>query len=286
MAKTATTKSTKRTSKKSEALIVEHAMTAEIPQVPADEIEALLSGLNDLEVSEDTASEVIEEVPELELEAAVNAAEVVEANAELYAEQPAGDDMKLDEPAAVVEVAAPKKGKGKKAKAEGGEKKERKPRETMIGKKLSEIMSSKMGDSIGDFMVWDAAEAELAPEAMQAMVKERIEALNGLPMKPQNKFRYIMNTLQTGKPLQEYVKRAFVCLVRDGEITTGKDGNYVKEMTAPAAGKAFGMGTANSQVAQMQTLLPFLKVATKERGRLIVNPDSLIVEALKPHLGL
>jgi hypothetical protein len=46
------------------------------------------------------------------------------------------------------------------------------------------------------------------------------------------------------------------------------------------------MGTAGSQVAQMQTLLPFLKVATKEKGRLILNPDSLIVEALKPHLGL
>lgn len=278
---------TKKTTstKKSATNKVNMSMTAEVPQVSTEEIEALLLGLEMPEV-EETPAPTEEQANELELEAAVHAAEVADANAELYAEQTATDDLNLDEPAAVIEVATPKKGKKAKAEGEGAEKKERKPRETMIGKKLSDIMSSKMGDSIGDFMVWDASEAELPPIDLQEMVKERIEALNTLPMKPQNKFRYIMKTLQTGAALQEYVKRAFICLVRDGEIVTGKEGNYVKEMTAPAAGKAFGLGTANSQVAQMQTLLPFLKVATKEKGKLVLNPDSLIVEALKPHLGL
>lgn len=274
--------------KKSATNKVNMSLAAEIPQAATDEIAELLAGLGMPEVNEAGPTEAADsEIPELELEAAVSAAEVTEANHELYAEQPSGEDLKLGEPAAVVETAKPKKGKkAKKAEGEGEEKAPRKPRETMIGKKLSEIMSSKMGDQIGDFMVWDAAEAELEADSLQAMIKERVDLLNTLPMKPQNKFRYIMKTLQTGAALQEYVKRAFICLVRDGEITTGKEGNYVKEMTAPASGKAFGMGTANSQVAQMQTLLPFIKVATKEKGKLILNPNSLIVEALKPHLGL
>lgn len=281
MAKKTTTKKAANATNK-----VEMALTAAIPQMPAEDIDALLMGLEMPDVDETADVEAADDnVTELELESAVRDAEITEANQELYAEQPAGDDLKLDEVAVAPETG---KTKAKKAKApkEPKEPKERKVRETMIGKNLATIMRGKMGEHIGDFMVWDTSEATMSEADLATMLTERVESLNTLPMKPQNKFRYIMKTLQSGAVLQEYVKRAFVCLVRDGFITTGKEGNYVKEMTAPATGKPFGMGTATSQVAQMQTLLPFLMVATKEKGKLVLNPNSTIVDALKLHLGL
>lgn len=296
MAKTArtTSKSTKTNMSASVASLVDTSM----------DIDALLGGLDMPDIEEQPMPEE-SKAPELKLEAAVSdddlntAIELVEHTEQAYAEQgdealsdtantPLEADAGLD---AVEALEAPAKGKKEKAPKVAKAPKEPKapsaPRETMLGKKLSEIVSTRTGGNLADYLVFDVNELALSAEALSQLIADRTLSMNGLPLKCQNKFRYTVDYLSGKKAtLQEYVKRAFEVLAKDGNIVTGREGNYALAMTVPATGKPFGMGTAMSQVAQMQTWFVWAGICTKERGMLTLNPNSTIFAAVKTKLGL
>ena len=213
-------------------------------------------------------------VSEVDLEAAVVSATQIESALEAYAEQ--------DKQGVVGEMnleAADKPAKVAKVKSE------RKPREPSAVTVSGKLMAKTSGD-VGVFIL-EPADADLDAAALELHMKQIIEAADALPVKAGNKMHLLFGYLKNGGKLNEYLRRAFEVLDHDGEIKTGDAGNYIQAMTKPEAGrKAFGLGTARSQVSQLGALLPFLKVATKESGRLVLNPDSVIFAAHKANLAV
>ena len=101
--------------------------------------------------------------------------------------------------------------------------------------------------------------------------------------KVQEKAVMLFGYMSNGGALNEVMKRAFTVLVRDGFITSGDKGNLHANLLT----KPYSLGTARAQAGQMLCLFPMLKIALKDgRGRLVANPDSLILMKVSAELGL
>jgi hypothetical protein len=88
--------------------------------------------------------------------------------------------------------------------------------------------------------------------------------------------------LKNGGTLNEVMRRAFVEMAKDGCLTSGKNGNLHATLLA----KPYSGPTAASQGNQIFMLFPALKIAIKEKGKLIPNPDSLLLAKVNSLLGL
>lgn len=249
------------------------------------DLESMLNDMNDIlgiedeildagdEEEETQDNQAIGLISEFELEAAVEGAKRTEATLEAYAEQGEGitviGEMNLE---VAGELIKPKKDKAVRTA--------RTPPAISVSGKIM----SKTGGDAGVFIL-EPADAELTGVDLEAHVKALVDGADSLPVKAGNKMQLLFGYLKNGGKLNEYLLRAFEVLARDGEIKTGDAGNYIQAMTKPEAGrKAFGLGTARSQVSQLGALLPYLKVATKESGRFVLNPDSVVFAAVKANL--
>lgn len=219
------------------------------------------------EVLQADAAEVIE-VNELMLEAAVTGAEKAEVLMTAYAEQAdnvEASDMDLEAANAPVKAVKPKAVRAA-----------RDPSDLTVQGKLLK----KTGGDAGMFIL-EAADVDMSKDQLEAHAKAMIDGAASLPVKVGNKMQLLFGYLKNGGRLNEYLLRAFEMLKRDGEITTGDGGNYIQAMTNPTDGrKAFTKGTARSQISQLGVLLPYLKVATKEPGKFVLNEDSVIFAAV------
>ena len=244
---------------------------------------SMLEGIGDepgLEGAE--ASSVIDLNDEDAIEAAVAEIEKAEAVQEHYVEEGEGA-------ADTTAKAADKPKKEKKAK----EPKEPKaPRITYVGHKASEVLKAKLGDKAGEMLILEAEDATLEPSELEAKQAELLALLNKRPgtdeggstqKKVAEKIVMLFGWLKTGGKLNEVMERTFKVLARDGEITTGDKGNLHTELLA----KPYSVGTCRAQAGQMVSMLPMLKIATKsEKGKLVANPNSMILMAAKAQLGL
>jgi len=178
-------------------------------------------------------------------------------------------------------TAAPKK--EKKAKAPKEPKEPKAPRITSITHKPGDRLVALLGDkSHLHFFMSDSAEAN------EVRVNSFVDAMNtrdAIADKVKDKAIMLFTWLKSEKgadSLNEVMKRAFEVLKKDGELTSGKNGNLQSNLLA----KPYSPGTAASQANQMFMLFPLLGITQREKGKMVANPDSTVLTVVNARLGL
>ncbi|CAB4121816.1 hypothetical protein UFOVP26_31 [uncultured Caudovirales phage] len=236
-------------------------------------LDELLAKLDD-DVIDETVIEDTPVVSEAEIEMAVAGAVKDEAMIAAYAEQPAGSDTVE---VAVVEKPA-KKAKVAKAPKEPKEKKGR-----IYFSKKSDRIKHKLGDKVGDFLILEMSDATLDADTLKARQEEILSDIDTkLAKKVGEKAAQLLDWYSKGGKLNEIMRRAFTVLVTENELTSGDKGNLQQDLLA----KPYSLGTARSQANQVFMLFPFFKITVKEKGRMIMNPDSVMLAKARSQLGI
>lgn len=189
--------------------------------------------------------------------------------------------------------AKPKKEKKAKAEKVAKEPKEAKPpRVTYHTGKASDVLNAKLGDKAGEMLLLEVADVELSPANLAIKQADLLNLLNARPgtgeggstqKKVAEKVVMLFSWMKNGGSLNEVMKRTITVLARDGEIVSGDKGNLHIELLS----KPYSVGTCRAQAGQMMAMLPMLKIATRsEKGKLVANPDSLILMKARAELGL
>lgn len=244
------------------------------PVIPESGIEpAIAAAADDTPADAEAPAVDAAAVPEEDLEAALIGIEIQEATQAAYAEAGAAvdegseaDKPKTDEAAAADTSAAPKKEKVRHG-----------PPLTK-----SQKVVAKLGERASEFLLLEINDASLDEEALKLRQEEVLAEVDGLAKKVAEKATMLFGWLKNGGKLNEVMQRTFKVLIEEGEITSGVKGNLQSNLLA----KPYSAGTAASQANQMFMLLPALKVTKKEKGRMVANPDSLILAKAKAELGL
>lgn len=184
--------------------------------------------------------------------------------------QTASEEQPAQEPQSQVKEAAPKEPKA--------------PRLTYVTNKKSEVLAQKLGSKASEYLLLEVADAALDEDGLKAKMDEVLATIDACSQKKvQEKAVMLFGYMSKGGTLNEVMKRAFTVLVRDGFITSGDKGNLHANLLT----KPYSLGTARAQAGQMLCLFPMLKIALKDgRGRLVANPDSLILMKVSAELGL
>jgi hypothetical protein len=267
-----------------------------------DSIDALLDSLQPGLVNEtiETTETVTDAPSDGDLEAAVSTLETQEhyaaqqSEAEVKAAEKAAAKViadaaraqaKADKAAAKAVEAANKAAirAAKKADREAAKAAKPAPVPRVKYENKTDLMKSRLGDQLGEYMVLEVADAALEGAELQAKQNETLAVIDGLSQKPKNRANFLMTFMHKGGKLNEPIQRAFQVLKRDGQITTGDKGNYhldlVSRPYAVSAARAMGNNTI--------TVLRALKVILLgEKGVYAPNPDSLILAKVNQQLGL
>jgi hypothetical protein len=100
--------------------------------------------------------------------------------------------------------------------------------------------------------------------------------------KVQEKFENLLVSIHQGKAPSTYIMDCFRALeAKGGQITSLDLVAALKGTSLKNGSKTYSEGTARSQVGQIMALFPALKIATRAGNQLTLNPDSLLVEALR-----
>ena len=99
--------------------------------------------------------------------------------------------------------------------------------------------------------------------------------------KVQEKFENLLVSIHQGKAPSTYVMDCFRALDTAGEITSSDMVEALKATSTKNGSKTYAEGTARSQVGQIMALFPALKIAVRAGNKLTVNPDSILVLALR-----
>ena len=260
------------------------------------ETEDVLTGIDDTLTDDMFEEEIIEESFEADLDAELAAAfKAQEAREAVYAEQSAeleaaAETTEGDKP--VTAEVAPKK-RGRKAKAEKPAKakveKEPKADKPKVAYKHEAPKSTRLmqilGERARDFLVFETDDFSAGEEIRAAKVSEFLNALDSATAdKVGDKALMLFKHLSEGKhisALNEVMLRAFKVLLKEGELTSGQNGNLQTELLA----KPYSGPTAASQSNQIFMLFPLLKITVKEKGRMVKNPESLILARIESDLA-
>jgi hypothetical protein len=247
----------------------------EAPTAAADD--ALLAALLDDEIVEDATTTDADA-----LEAAVADAEKTEAVQGLYAEQDseAAAVSAADTPSTDAEAVADKPAKAKREKKA---KEPKAPRVTSITHKPGDRLVALLGGK--EALVFLKSEDTVAAEQRAEKFIEDMNDREAIADKVKDKAIMLLTWIVSGKDvsaLNEVLRRSFEVLFKDGELTSGKNGNLQSNLLS----KPYSPGTAASQANQMFMLFPILGITVREKGRMALNPDSTIVEAMKLKMGV
>lgn len=143
--------------------------------------------------------------------------------------------------------------------------------------KKSEKINAALGEKASEFLLLEIGDADLSPEELAAKQKATLAAIDKLAKKVGEKSVMLFSYMRNGGRLNEVMRRAFEVLLKDGELTSGDKGNLQLNLMA----KPYSLGTARSQSNQIFSLFPALKITIKSKGRMVPNPDSIILEKFK-----
>lgn len=148
----------------------------------------------------------------------------------------------------------------------------------------SERIAFKLGDRMKEFLVLDIADAALSDAELVKKQKALLLHIDTkLAMKVAEKATMLLGYLANGGKMNEVMKRAFVVLLKDGQLTSGDKGNLVTNLLA----KPYSIGTARSQSNQIFSLFPLLGICNAKSGSsMTLNENSTIVAKMKQELGL
>jgi hypothetical protein len=262
-----------------------------VVEAPTTDDALLASMIGDLNLDDDgelpePPSEIIVPVDMLSgdpLEAAVADIEKAEAVQALYEEQDSEfETSEADKPSTETVADSAKPAKVKKERAAKAPKT---TRVTSITHQPGDRLVAMLGADYKDFLVFYKSDDTIAAETR---VESFVTAMNdreAIADKVKDKAVMLLTWLKAGKDvseLNEVLRRAFTVLFRDGELTSGKAGNLQTDLLS----KPYSPGTSASQANQMFMLFPILGITQREKGRMVVNPDSTIAEAMKIKLGV
>lgn len=214
-----------------------------IEETPADEDQVELAAGDETILDEETADAIEAEM------------QLQEAREEVYAAQE-GDTTDLEASEAAPAAAA-------KPKKAAGPAKTRTPRISIDSLPVDAfVLTSHVPDDL---------------EANKAAVIRACPAQK----KVQEKFENLLVSVHQGKAPSTYVMDCFRALDAAGEITSSDMVAALKATSTKNGSRTYAEGTARSQVGQIMALFPALKIAVRNGNKLTVNPDSLLVEALR-----
>jgi hypothetical protein len=244
--------------------------------------DALLSSmLGDLD------DEVIEEpvVEDETLEAAVADIHKAEAVQAVYADQEDEVEVTAEADKPSTEALPDEKAvKAKKAKQPKEPKEPKTPRITSTTHKPGERLMALLGGDktwLGFIKTDDSTACDKRADQFLADMDDR----NAIADKVKDKAIMLLTWIASGKDtsaLNEVLLRSFQVLLTQGELTSGNKGNLQTNLLS----KPYSPGTAASQANQMFMLFPILGITVREKGRMVVNPDSAIVDVMKLKMGL
>lgn len=160
------------------------------------------------------------------------------------------------------------------------------PRATSITHKPGDLLVVKLGSAARDYLSFSlSAIATLEPEVLEAEQDDFIARMNdrdSIADKVKEKMTMLLCWLQKGGDLNEVLKRTFTVLHDKAELTSGDKGNLQLNLLS----KPYSMGTARSQANQMFMALPELGIVIKEKGRMVGNPDSVLLPMINAKLRL
>lgn len=207
-------------------------------------------------------------LPEAKIESAGN----LEAASEVVATEPE-EELSSEVVSALANEGKPVKQKKEKAP----------PRPSYVTHSKSAVLRHKLGDDLSKFVLLEMTDALLEGEEQKNRIDEVLASIDACSQKKvQEKAVMLFDWMKYGGAMNEVMKRAFEVLLKDGEITTGDKGNLTLNLLA----KPYSVGTARAQAGQILTLFPLLKITTKEKGKMIANSDSLILEKVKAEFKL
>lgn len=143
-----------------------------------------------------------------------------------------------------------------------------------MGMKKSEALVKSLGAKAADYLTLNMADIELPEAEQKAKHQALLETIDGLPIKIGEKVVNLYAHIANGATLSNYTKMAIYLLVKDGELSS-------KTLKDAYIARPYTEGTANSQATQMMKLLPTLGLATRSAGKLIVNPDSVLLPSIQ-----
>lgn len=241
----------------------------------ADDAALLASMLGEDIVEEAHAAEDDVEAAVAELKTEAAHAVYAEQDAEIQAaDVPEADKPQTDADAPV---------KAKKAKKAAAPKEPKAPRITSITHKPGDRLVALLGGK--EWLQFNKTDDTVAAEKRAEDFIEAMNTRDAIADKVKDKAIMLMTWIASGKDtsaLNEVLLRTFKVLFKDGELTSGKNGNLQVDLL----GKPYSPGTAASQANQMFMLLPVLGVTKREKGRMVVDNDSSIVEVMKMKLGM
>lgn len=143
-----------------------------------------------------------------------------------------------------------------------------------MGMKKSEALVKSLGSKVNDYLTLNLADIALPEAEQQAKREALLAAIDVLPIKIGEKVVNLYAHIANGANLSNYTKIAIYLLVKDGELSS-------KTLKDAYMARPYTEGTANSQATQMMKLLPTLGLATRNAGKLIVNPDSVLLPSIQ-----
>lgn len=232
----------------------------------------------------DLGDEIVEEAvthePD-ELAAAVAELKSEAAQA-VYADQDEVEEIaEGDKPATDPEAIAAKP--AKKAKKVAAPKEPKAPRVTSITHKPGDRLVALLGGK-----EWLQFSKDHTAEDAQKAADAFIEAMNSrdaIADKVREKAIMLFTWIASGKDtaaLNEVLLRTFQVLLTQGELTSGKNGNLQTNLLS----KPYSPGTAASQANQMFMLLPLLGITKREKGNMVADDNSAILDVMKLKLGM
>lgn len=264
-----------------------------------DDLDAILASIVPVDIDEivETGSEVNFDDEDV-IEAAVASVEAAEARQELYAEQDAltGPESEADAPSTPVEAIAgksaekpAKKDRALKAPKAPKEPKEPKapkePKPKLTTSKKAEVLKHRLGEKVSEYLVFDTSDLELDEAALQAKQEQFLTDLDDtLADKVGDKALMLFDWIAKGKgmaELNEVIRRGFNLLLADGFLTSGDKGNLQQDLLK----KPYSLGTARSQANQLFCLFPALGITVKEKGRMTINENSVLLDIYRSRVG-
>lgn len=221
-----------------------------------EQLHAMLSDLDDLDLPESEEIEVLETIEHHEeLEADhMDELEAELTKAEVYAEAESGGEV-IDDVTAVPEKPV-KAAKPKRERKASGEK----AKSLKVERDLSLLPP--------DAFVLNPH------QVVNEALKEAVIALRPAQIKIAEKFDQTIIALHANRRPSRYVVMAFEALAATGEITST---DLIKTMT----GSGLANGTAGSQVGQIMALFPILQIAERTGNTLKLNKESSMANKLR-----
>jgi hypothetical protein len=272
-------------------ITINMAASASVEISQADEQAILASMLEEIIEQDDDTVAVIAPVvaEEHEIAAAVADLEKAEAIEAIYAEDGTVGITDGEAPLTSADADVKPK-KEKKAKVAKEPKEPKAPRATSVTHKAGDLLMFKLGDKAKDFLLFETDDITIGAANLNAKIDAFIARMNVLDKdsedyiadKVREKAIMLFTWMKNGGVLNEVLTRTFKVLAKDGELTSGIKGNLQVDLLS----KPYSPGTAASQANQMFMLLPLLNITMKEKGKMVANPDSLILMKANAELGL